>query len=378
MEQPTPPAPQPDLAPPTPPALDPQLEREQRKFSLRALVAGAAGLPGVDWGREREISQETARRSGRTFDGYAVPMHVFEQRIVTTALPAGGPGANIIATDYRGDQYIDRLRAALRIRQLGARVLSGLTGNVAIPRLKTSATGGWVAENAALTPSDPEFEQVTLSPKHVGALVEWSRNLLLQPSPDIEDLMRDDFAKVLARAVDAAAINGSGTAGQPLGILGTSGIGDVALGTAGGAPTWASVVSLVGVVEQADAAPEGGAFLTNAKATAKMRSTVRVATTDSRMIMEERTTLAGYPLSVSSLVPSTLVKGGSGAVCSALIFGDWSDLLLGYWSELDLLVNPYDSTAYPKGNVLLRGFISMDLKLRHPQSFGAIKDMLTT
>jgi hypothetical protein len=72
------------------------------------------------------------------------------------------------------------------------------------------------------------------------------------------------------------------------------------------------------------------------------------------------------------------VKGGSGAVCSALIFGDWSDLLLGYWSELDLLVNPYDSTAYPKGNVLLRGFISMDLKLRHPQSFGAIKDMLTT
>jgi HK97 family phage major capsid protein len=96
------------------------------------------------------------------------------------------------------------------------------------------------------------------------------------------------------------------------------------------------------------------------------------------MIMQGRDTLADYPLVATSLVPSNLVKGTSGAVCSALIFGNFSDVLLGYWSELDILVNPYESTAYTKGNVQVRGFITMDVKLRHPESFAAIQDMLTT
>jgi HK97 family phage major capsid protein/HK97 family phage prohead protease len=376
---PTPPAPVvpvvADPVPPIAPSLDHDYQNELRKFSLRALLAGAAGLPGVDWSREREVSQEVAHRSGRTFAGFAVPFSVFEQRVVTTGLPAGGPGANIIATDYKGESYIDRLRAALVVRQLGATVLSGLVGNVAVPRLKASATGAWVAENAALTVSDPQWEQVTLSPKHVGALTEYSRNMLLQSSPDIEALLRDDFAKLLARAVDQAAINGGG-ANEPVGILRTAGIGDVALGVAGGAPTWASVIALTAAVEQANAT--GGGFLTNFKATAKLKTTVKVTTTDSVMIMDGRDTLAGYPLVATSLVPSNLVKGASGAVCSALIFGNFADVLLGYWSELDVLVNPYESTAYAKGNVQIRGFISMDVKLRHPESFAAIQDILTT
>ncbi len=366
----------PPVTDPVPPvAPDLHLETELRSFSLRALLAGAAGLPGAEWGRERELSQETARRSGRSFQGYAVPISVFEQRVVTTGLPAGGPGSNIISTDYRGDQYIDRLRAALVVRRLGATVLTGLVGNVAIPRLKASATSGWIAENAALTPSDVQFEQVTLSPKHVGALTEYSRNMLLQSSPDIEELLRSDFAAILARAVDAGAINGGGS-NEPVGILSTSGIGSVALGTNGGPPTWAGVIGLTAAVEQADAT--GGGFLTNYKATAKMKTTVRATSTDSLMIMEGRDTLAAYPLAATSLVPSTLVKGTSGAVCSALIFGNFADCLLGYWSELDILVNPYESTAYTKGNVQIRGFISMDVKLRHAESFAAIKDMTTT
>lgn len=366
----------PVVADPVPPvAPDTHLEHEMRSFSLRALLAGAAGLPGVDWGRERELSQETARRSGRTFEGYAVPMTVFEQRVVTTALPSGGPGSNIISTDYRPGEFIDRLRAALVIRRLGARVLSGLVGNVAIPRLKVSATGAWVAENAALSASDVEVEQVTLSPKHVGALTEYSRNMLMQSSPDIEELLRDDFAKVLARAIDAAAIKGGGSS-EPVGILATSGIGDVAMGTNGGAPTWAKIIDLIAEVETVDATGQG--FLTNFKVLKKARQTQKVTSTDSVMIMNDRDTLAGYPVVASSLVPSTLTKGTSSGVCSALIFGDFSDVLLGYWSELDVLVNPYESTAYTKGNVQIRAFATCDVKLRQPASFAAMKDLTTT
>ena len=96
------------------------------------------------------------------------------------------------------------------------------------------------------------------------------------------------------------------------------------------------------------------------------------------MIMEGRDTLAGYPLQASNNVPNTLVKGGSGAVCSALIFGDWSEVLIGLWSELDILVNPYESTAYTKGNVMIRAMVTCDVKLRHVASFAATQDLLTT
>ena len=92
-----------------------------------------------------------------------------------------------------------------------------------------------------------------------------------------------------------------------------------------------------------------------------MRSTVKAATTDSVMIQEDPRALAGFPLTASSNVPSNLVKGGSGAVCSALIFGDLSEVIIGLWSELDVLVNPYGETAYLKGNVQIRGFVTFDM-----------------
>lgn len=359
---------------------DPNFDAECRKFSLvRAIAAQIPGMD-VDAGREREISAELARRSGRAFQGVAVPLSVFhqpiERRVITTALPAGGPGSNIIATDLLGNEYIDRLRAALRIRQLGARVLSGLVGNIDIPRLKASATSGWVAENAAITATDAQHEKITLAPRHAGAITEFSRNMLMQSTPDIEALIRDDFAKILAEAVDKAAIKGGG-ANEPTGVLGTAGIGSVALGTNGAVPTWDSVLSLIAAIETANALDGKLAFLTNGKAVKKMRGTVRVATTDSVMILEGPDTLAGYPLLSTNLVPSDGAKG-TGTLLSSLIFGNWSELLIGYWSEFDLLVNPYEATAYSKGNVQVRGMITMDIKLRHPESFAAITDMVTT
>lgn len=352
---------------------DNRLDQELRSFSLVRAIAGAAGL-AVDWGRERELQAELAKRNGRPAQGILVPLEVFEKRVLTTAAPVGGPGSNLIATDLMGSQFIDLLRAKLVVRRLGARVLNGLVGNVDIPKLTTSTTAGWVAENAAITPADPEFDKVSLTPKHAGAITEFSRNILIQSSPDVEQLLRADMAQVLAQAVDAVAIQGGGS-NEPTGILGTSGIGDVAMGTDGGAITWPQVIDLIAEVEIDNA--EGSAFLTNPKVVKSARKTVKVSSTDSVMVMNDPGTLAGYPLASTTLVPSNLTKGSSSGVCSALLFGNFSDLLLGYWSVLDVLVNPYESTAYTKGNVLVRAMLTMDVAVRHPESFAAIQDLTT-
>lgn len=300
-----------------------------------------------------------------------------EQRVFTTTNPGGGPGSNLIQTDV-WPSVIQRLQARLVVRSLGSTVLSGLQGNVNVPRLKASATAYWVAENAAITASDPQTDHVGLTPKHVGCLVEVSRNMLMQPSLDVSRLFEDDMARQLAEAIDSVALVGGGS-NQPSGLLASgSGIGSVALGTDGDVPSWDSVIGLIAAVDAANALGGSLAFVTSARAASKMRRTLRTsADTASTFIQESPTMLAGYPVASTQNVPSNLTKGG-GSNLSALIFGDWSMLMLGYWSELDVLINPFETTAYAKGNVQVRAMATADVAIRQPAAFAAITDMVTT
>jgi HK97 family phage major capsid protein len=344
---------------------DSRFDEALGSYSLRAAIAGAAGMD-VDWSRERELSAELARRSGRQFQGIAVPMSVFHKPLEKRVVTGAGEGSNLIGTDHLGGQFIDVLRAKMVVRRLGARVLSGLVGNVAIPRLNASATSGWVADNAALSASDPDLNKVQLSPKHCGALTEFSRSTLMQSSPDIEQLLRMDFAGLLAQAVDRAAIKGGGS-NEPTGILSTSGVNTSV--TMGSTPTWAKVLQIIEAVEVSDG--EGTAWATSPSVVRFLRSTAKVSSTDSVMIMQAPNELAGYPLIASTNVPD---YAGSPQPHS-LIFGNWSDLLIGFWSELDVLVNPYETTAYSKGNVQVRGMMTADVAVRHADSFAACTDL---
>jgi HK97 family phage major capsid protein len=70
----------------------------------------------------------------------------------------------------------------------------------------------------------------------------------------------------------------------------------------------------------------------------------------------------GMPYAFTNLAGSTQAP-------NPVVFGNWSDLLIGFWSEIDLLLNPYAEDAFSKGNVLLRGAMTMDLAKRHVESF---------
>lgn len=339
---------------------DDRFDAEVRNFSLtRAIASMVPEIAGnVDAGREREISQEIARRSGRAFKGIAVPLTVFEKRVTTTT----SGGSNIIATDFKGDQFIDTLRANLITGRLGATVLSGLSGNVAIPKRSGSVSASWVSENQALTFSDQNFEQVTMEPKHCGAITELSRNMIIQSSPDVEELTRRDMAEVLARAIDAAAILGDGTGPNPRGILNVSGIGTSALSNT---PTWAEVLAFLGDLE--DSNNEGTGWAMHPKARRVFKGTLKeAADAGAGYLMGDDNRLAGYGSVASTALPTNL---GTGTNETPVVFGRWSDLLIGYWSAFDLLVNPYETTAYSKGNIQVRAMLTADVAVRRPESF---------
>ncbi|MGL6086998.1 MAG: phage major capsid protein [Enterobacterales bacterium] len=324
-------------------------ETRAKQASLQKLIAAQAGEQ-VDIGLEREVSQELARRSGIKPQGLFFPMESRAGDVITTTTPASGPGGTLVPVDYRPQDFIDRLRKASILSAMGVTTLSGLAGNVSIPGLKSSVNTGWVAENTALPVSDQAYRSVTLTAKHCGVIAEFSRNMLLQPNPYIENLLRNDMAMQLAEALDLAAINGAGGV-EPTGILNLAGLQTVNFGSSFG---YDHLVDLAALTEEADS--PGTAFLTNVPVKTKL---LKILTTDGLPI-GLNTLFGGYSYHISNNVPDETV-----------IFGRWSDLLVGIWSALDILVNPYESAAYSKGNVMVRAMMTADVAVRHIESFAA-------
>jgi HK97 family phage major capsid protein len=357
-------------------------DKEARAFSfvkaIRALSNPQDRRAQEDARFEFEASEAAARKEGRTSRGILIPADVLYRDLTTSTASGTAKAGNTVATDLLAASFIDVLRNKMVLNTLGAQFLTGLQGNVAIPRKTSPSTAYWVAENVAPTESTnaPAFDQVTMSPKTLGAYVDISRRLMLQSSLDIEALVRNDLATSLAVAMDGAAVAGSGS-NRPTGVLNTSGIGSVTLATNGAAPTWGMVVSLVREVEIDNALTGSAAFLTNGQVKAKLSTTARQTSgVEGNFILgPDMANLYGFPIYVSQQVPSNLTKG-TGTSLSAMIFGVWSDLLIGQWSGIDLMVDPY--TGSNAGTTRVVAFHDCDFAVRHPESFAECNEIITT
>ena len=364
--------------------------RYQIMDGVRALITGDWTSHGA--GLVRELSQEVARSSGLTATSdrtFFVPFSALSQRAtyVTSGATTGG---NLVATDLLADDFIEALRNASPVVGLGVRTLTGLVGDVAIPRRSGVASTSYLSsETTAITQGESTFDQVTMSPKNLAALSKYSRQTLLQATPGIEELIRRDLTDGINTAIDAAILNGSGSSGQPTGIRNTSGIGSVAMGTNGAAITLEKVVDLETEITQDNAAGPNMAYVTNAKvmgALKKLRAGGSAAGDGSFLYNADLTaigrgptplTLNGYPIAVTNAVPSNLTKGTSSSVCSALVAGDFSQAMLGFYGNgLEITVGT-DSDDFSKALTSVRGIVSFDVAVRQATAFGSIEDITT-
>lgn len=321
--------------------------------------------------RAMDMNAEEATQAQRLYRQMRGGMGYQQRDLNVTTSTAGG---NLVATELLSSSFIDLLVNEMAIMSLGSTMLNDLQGNIAIPRATAGATGYWVAENSSPTESQQAFDQVAMTPKTVGAFVDYTRRLLLQSSIAVEAFIRMDIARQIALLIDLAAINGSGASNQPRGILNTSGIGSVAGGTNGLAPTWDNIVDLESAVANANAPTGNRNYLTNTKVRGKLKRTLKFAVNGSQEIWQADG-LNGYPARVSNQVPSNLTKGTSSGVCSAIIFGNWTDLLIGMWGGLDMMLDPYTGgTAGTKRVIALQ---DVDVNVRYPVSFSAMVDALT-
>lgn len=344
---------------------------DMSKYSITRAINMAASGRGLD-GLEREVHDELARGMPKATSGILVPFSN-----LSVGGGAGGSDGGLLVELEKGN-LSEIFRSRLVLSQLGALTLTGLQGDLDLPRLAAGSTATWKGEEVAVDESDPSFAQLQLRPKKVGTFVELSRQLLAQGSSDVATMIMNDLMAAVLGAWQLAAIAGTGADGQPRGILATVGIGDVPIGANGGAPLWTHIVALENALANIDADQGSLGYLTNSKVRGKLKTTIRnPAGTDSTYVWPDDNRLNGYATGITNHVPSNLTKGDAAGVCSALIFGNFADLALAQWGGgIELLVNPYSKDK--EGIVRINASAFLDSGVLRPGSFAAVKDALTT
>ena len=376
-------------------------DKEKRGYSfLRAVSA----IVNNDWskaGFEREVSLSIGKRTGKDTQGFFLPTHLpfapSEEHLRAWHMMGGGKnmgqraqylvgtsgqGGNLVQTQLLSDQFIEVLRNQLVTALLGARYLTGLTGNIDIPRQISQTSGYWVAEAGAPTEAEATFDKVSLRPKTVGALSKMSRLMLLQATPAIEMIAREDLMKIMALAIDLAAISGSGASNQPTGIVNQAGVGSVVGGTNGLALSFDHIIQMQYATKFANAPQGSTGYALNSKAVGYLstqKSTTGQYLWDPQggLTNASPDRLKGRAYAESQQMRTTLTKGSSSGICSELVYGNWQELLIAEWGVTEIMVNPYDSTGFTTGDVLIRAFQTLDIGVRHGASFSVMSDALT-
>lgn len=349
-------------------------KKEERRYSFtRVIQYLASHKTARDAERvkyELELSSEIQKRTGKDPKGIYMPRDlkvdtgpIEQQRILSSATAAAG--ANLIGNEHRPEEFIEVLYNRMVTRQLGARALSGLKGDITIPKRVGGSNGGWVGERVAAPESDSSFDQLALSYKEYSVFSSFTRQLVNQSDPSVEDLVRSDFAMDLALGLDRAGLNGTGGA-QPTGVSTTNGVHVQSLSTL----NWTNIVRAVSRPKSSNAGGLPGlGWVVNAQTWARLMSTPRDAGSGLMLMDPATQTLLGYPVLDTESMPSDLGTGTD----SRLIFGAFSQLIYGEWGAYDIVVDNLSRARW--GEILVTAYMAADSGVRQPGAFCVSNDI---
>ncbi len=349
------------------------VKRASEKFSLlKAMESHMRG--NTQDGIEKEVielGRQEMRTSGAGFgEGVTIPSALIgragdAKRAAMTSGTAGD-GAEWVATEL-GDM-VPVLALNPVLDTLGVTRFDNLQGNLSLPRQTSAFVPTYLAETANGAESQPDTDDIDVTPKRAGGYVDASKLFLIQSTVAAEAWLRTEMAKGLSRLYDQWALydgpnsNGNGA----LSLAGNT----VALGANGAAPTWEALMQLTGSVDE-DFALEGNLkFLT----TAKMRSRMRVVKRDAGsglFLWADDNTIGGFDAMVAQVLPKTLTKGAN-SDCHAILFGNFADLVFCTWGGVDILYDPFTQANGGKSRFVINAYA--DSNVKHANSFAKILD----
>jgi HK97 family phage major capsid protein len=353
---------------------NPEKPKAKRAFSLnkaiRALIDGSE-LDGPEL-EANTAGKDAARAAGVGVSpgSFVVPMFSTRADGQTVTEDSGAFGGNTVATDLQGP--IDFLRPQPVVESLGAVFLTGLQGNLQFPKNNGGVTATWEGEVDEVTNTKTAWGKIEMAPKRLAVSVLISLQNLMQSSFDMEMYTMGEIRKAIENEIDKAALVGSGT-GEPTGLLNAAGTNSVAIGTNGGALTFAKAIDMETevFVDNANAARMN--YVSNSKVRGKAKQTVLESGQATYLLQNNE--INGYPFANSNHIPSNLTKGTSSGVCSAMIFGDFSKLVVGQWGFMDLSVD--DKSRKKEGYIEVTANVYLDVAVLEPKAFTVCKDITT-
>ena len=364
-------------------------QKEMRKFSLNKVVLAMAEGRNLD-GLEKELVDESTKEvreiGGSTPKGVYLSSNILdalayrkqEARTMNVGTPSAG--GYFVPTEKLG--FFDSLFPNSVLDQLGVQRLTGLTAFTDLPGFTTAVTSSWVTETGSQSPADATVVNRALSPKLLVGATNISRQLMIQTNNSIENYILGNIMKSMYSALESAVINGDGS-NKPTGILTTSGISTVSMGTNGLAPTLAKVLELVQTVQSANADVTNGKFLLNPKLVAKLKQTV-IDSGSGAMILAYnqyfggiQNVIDGYPAFSTTNLPSNLDKGTSTGVCSSMVFGDFSQVVIGQFGGIELMIDTNSAAIARAGSIAITVNQYVDSALKQPSAIGTLTGCLT-
>jgi HK97 family phage major capsid protein len=331
---------------------------EKNRFSVVRAINAALSRDWSKAGFEAEVSRAAAQRGGLSLNEFTfiMPHDVLTREMIVGTAASGG---YLVGTDIQPQSFIDILRNRSVAMQLGAQTLSGLQGSVTIPTQAASGAVGWLLESGTATENNLTVGQKTLAPKTVGGYQQYSRQLLIQSSMDVERLINNDLAALIALKVDAAVLAGTSTdSSVPLGIRFTSGLGTANPGTATNV-SYADMIKLQSTVAASNALFGNFSYVTHPSVAAVLMGKPRFANSDTPVW--DGALLDGVMVGKRAMSSLQITSG-------TMLGGDFSTVFVGEFGPgVSIEANPYAN--FQAGIVGIRAFYSCDVLVRYGQAF---------
>ena len=354
--------------------LDSQLEAQAKRVSLPGLTHDADHSGnGFSIMRAAQLAAAQANphgpfRSALTDKSHGLEREVqahFEER--TYNVGTDSAGGIFVPQEVLMDSIIPQLEAQAVVRRAGATVLTGLRGDITFPVENGTSTAYYVDTEGEepITESVETFESKKARPRTLAAMQKLSHKMMLQSSIGLESWINGRFAKIFALREDLSAIEGTGAAGQPLGLTLTTGVqatGDLdAIATAQAATS--AVSSFVYALQAQNAYDPAGnyAWIMTPDVAEQYHGLsgaegVPVFAQPQTALLER---LAGYPL-----LTSTQFNGGS----VFALFGDFSKLYLCNWGGMTIRATEEGDDA-KRLRMSVIAYMDHDVVVAQPKAF---------
>ena len=257
-----------------------------------------------------------------------------ETRTITQTVSGDGVHDEIVEEEFKG--LLEPLYADSVIANLGITIYNGLPAG----DFKVSAMGkgsaAWADETGVAAESKNTFTHVTLQPKRISAQLSYSKQFLAQDTIGAEAAIRRDIYNALVAQIQSTMLSAdaAGT-NKPAGIF--NGV------TAKNISSYAELCNVEAAVDDSNVKGERKYLMSN-KAKAILRCMPKSSLTTELVL--DGNDIDGTPVIANSDVPTTQYA-----------YGDFSNIVMGTWGNVDLIIDPYTLAAENSVRIVVNAFV---------------------